>query len=163
RVKTGDRVAVTFFPQWIGGRPTPEQLRSQLGGGSDGMLTEYALAHEESLVQLPAHLSFEEAATLPCAGLTAWVSLASAGLIPGETVLTQGSGGVSVFALQLAKLFGARVVATTSSREKAERLRALGADETIDYLAEPNWDRRAVELTAGEGVDVVVEVGGPNT
>ena len=120
RVKVGDRVAAMFFQRWIGGRMEPDYLRSDLGGSMDGMLTEFSVLDEEGVVLVPEHLSFEEAATLPCAAVTAWASLAErAPVTAGEVVLTMGSGGVSVFALQFAKLFGARVIATTSSAEKA--------------------------------------------
>ena len=164
RVKVGDRVAGTFFQRWIGGRMEAACLRSDLGGSMDGMLTEFALLHEEGVVAIPAHLSFEEAATLPCAAVTAWVSLMErARVTAGETVLTMGTGGVSVFALQFAKLLGARVIATTSSAEKAKRLRELGADDVINYREAPEWDREVLRLTNGVGVDHVVEVGGPST
>jgi NADPH:quinone reductase-like Zn-dependent oxidoreductase len=164
RVKVGDRVAGTFFQRWIGGRMEAACLRSDLGGSVDGMLTEFALLDEEGVVPVPAHLSFEEAATLPCAAVTAWASLAErARVTAGETVLTMGTGGVSVFALQFAKLFGARVIATTSSAGKAQRLRELGADDVINYRETPEWEREVLRLTGGRGVDHVVEVGGPST
>jgi NADPH:quinone reductase-like Zn-dependent oxidoreductase len=119
---------------------------------------------EEALVHVPSHLSFEEAATLPCAAVTAWAALTGHGRVTaGDAVLTQGSGGVSVFALQFARLLGARVIATTSTAEKAERLRALGASEVINYTKTPDWDAKARELTDGRGVDCVVEIGGPGT
>jgi NADPH:quinone reductase-like Zn-dependent oxidoreductase len=163
RVKAGDRVAAAIFPRWIDGPFGPEQA-AQLGGSLDGLLTEYAVLPEEALVHLPAHLSFEEGATLPCAAVTAWNALTGGrGLRAGETVLTLGSGGVSLFALQLAKLFGARVIATTGSKAKAERLRALGADEVLDYRSTPAWEGRVRELTGGRGVDHVVEVVGTLT
>jgi NADPH:quinone reductase-like Zn-dependent oxidoreductase len=128
------------------------------------MLAEYAVLNEEALVLIPSHLSFEEAATLPCAAVTAWVALTGVRrVIAGDTVLTQGSGGVSVFALQFARVLGARVIATTSTAEKAERLKALEASEVINYTETPNWDERARELTDGRGVDCVVEIGGPAT
>lgn len=164
RVKVGDRVAGIFFQRWIGGRMEADYLRSDLGGSMDGMLTEFALLDEEGVVPVPAHLSFEEAATLPCAAVTAWASLAErASVTAGDVVLVMGSGGVSVFALQFAKLFGARVIATTSSGEKAKRLSALGADEVINYRETPEWEREVSRLTSGRGVDHVVEVGGPAT
>jgi NADPH:quinone reductase-like Zn-dependent oxidoreductase len=152
----GDRVSVAIFPRWIDGRfglDVADQL--------DGMLTEYALLDADALVRIPDHLSCEQAATLPCAAVTAWHALTGGrGLQAGETVLTLGSGGVSLFALQFAKAFGARVIATAGSAEKAERLRALGADETINYRATPAWHERVRELTGGLGVDHVVEVTG---
>jgi len=128
------------------------------------MLAEYAVLSEEALVHLPSHLSFEEAATLPCAAVTAWVALTGHRRVTaGDTVLTQGSGGVSVFALQFARLLGARVIATTSTADKAERLRTLGASDVINYKETPDWDEKARELTDGRGVDCVVEIGGPGT
>ena len=163
RAKVGDRVADVLFPHWIDG-PWGQEYSAQLGGSLDGMLTEYALLSEEGVVHIPDHLSFEEAATLPCAGVTAWNALTGARpLQAGDTVLTLGSGGVSLFALQFAKLFGARVIATTSSEEKAQRLKALGADEVVNYHTTPDWDVAVRELTNGRGVDCVVEVGGAGT
>jgi NADPH:quinone reductase-like Zn-dependent oxidoreductase len=159
----GDRVVGTVFPRWIDG-PFEMQYAAQLGGSLDGMLTEVALLSEEALVPIPDHLSFEEAATLPVAAVTAWNALTGGrSLQPGETVLTLGSGGVSLFALQLAKLFGARVIATTSSEEKAQRLKALGTDEVINYRTTSDWHVAVRELTGGQGVDRVIEVGGPGT
>jgi NADPH:quinone reductase-like Zn-dependent oxidoreductase len=130
----------------------------------DGTLREYIVVNEEVATAIPDHLSFEEAASLPCAAVTAWCALVGhAPLYPGEIVLTQGTGGVSIFALQFAKLFGARVISTTSSDEKRERLKALGADETIDYKATPDWDKEVMRLTDGKGADLIVEVGGAGT
>ncbi len=159
RFKTGDRVINSFFPNWFGGsfNAMPEAYVVD----RDGWLTEYKVISVEALVSMPEHLTFEEAATLPCAAVTAWSALS--GVKAGETVLTQGMGGVSVFAVQLAKAFGARVIATTSSPEKALRLRELGADEVIDYRASPDWADQVRALTGGRGVDRVVEVGGPDT
>ncbi len=159
RFKTGDRVVNTFCLNWFGGsfNAMPEQYVAN----RDGWLTEYKVINAESLVAMPQHLSFEEAAGLPCAATTAWSALAGVG--PGDTVLTQGTGGVSLFAVQLAKALGARVIATTSSLDKAERLRALGADHVIDYRASPDWGDQSRALTGGRGVDRVVEVGGPET
>ncbi|MGH2713661.1 MAG: zinc-dependent alcohol dehydrogenase family protein [Thermoleophilaceae bacterium] len=158
-VAVGDRVAAAVFPRWMDGRFAFD-VADQLGGSLDGMLTEYALLDADALVGFPDHLSYEQAATLPCAGVTAWHALTGGrGLRAGETVLTLGSGGVSLFAVQFAKAFGARVIATAGSGEKAERLRALGADEAIDYRATPNWHELVRELTGG-GVDHVVEVTG---
>ncbi len=169
RVKIGDRIAGCFHPRWFGGPIKRDYLTDRLGANLDGMLAEYAVLSEEALVHLPSHLSFEEAATLPCAAVTAWVALTghhrvTAGdTTAGDTVLTQGSGGVSVFALQLARVLGARVIATTSTAEKAERLKALGASEVINYTETPDWDEKARELTDGRSVDCVVEIGGPGT
>jgi NADPH:quinone reductase-like Zn-dependent oxidoreductase len=158
-------VSPTFFQGWIEGPRTAEKSRSALGAGElDGVLRESGAFHQEGLVRIPEHLSYEEAATLPCAALTAWHALVSAGnLKAGDTVLTLGTGGVSVFAIQFAKLHGARVIATSSSDEKLARARALGADETINYRNTPDWDKEALRLTNGAGVDVVVEVGGAGT
>jgi|SRR5579884_1785664 len=163
RVRVGDRVAASIFPQWIDG-PFRWEHSAQLGGSLDGMLTEYAVLSEEALVHIPDHLSFEEAAALPCAAVTAWNALTGERpLQAGETVLTLGSGGVSLFALQFAKLFGARVIATTSSDEKAQRLKKLGADDVINYRTTPDWNEAVRDLTGGRGVDLVVEVGGAGT
>jgi len=164
RVKVGDRIAGCFHPRWFGGPISPDYLTDRLGANLDGMLADYAVLSEEALVHVPSHLSFEEAATLPCAAVTAWVALTGHRRVTaGDTVLTQGSGGVSVFALQLARLIGARVIATTSTADKAERLKALGFSEVINYTETPNWDEKARELTDGRGVDCVVEIGGPGT
>lgn len=165
RVKQGDRVAAAFMPGWLDGPLTPEKQASSLGGaGADGMLAEQVVLPADALVPIPAQLSFEEAATLPCAGVTAWYALfEGAALRPGETVLLLGTGGVSIFALQLSKLAGARVIMTTSSPAKIERVRALGADEVIDSRAVPEWQERVLALTGGRGADLAVEVGGPGT
>src|SRR6202051_2369454 len=164
RVKIGDRIAGCFQPRWFGGPIKPDYLTDRLGANLDGMLAEYAVLSEEALVRVPSHLSFEEAATLPCAAVTAWVALTGHRRVTaGDTVLTQGSGGVSVFALQFAQLLGARVIATTSTAEKAERLKALGASEVINYSETPDWDGKVRELPDGHGVDCVVEIGGPGT
>jgi NADPH:quinone reductase-like Zn-dependent oxidoreductase len=163
RVKVGDRVAASLFPLWLGG-PFSFDVAPQIGGSLDGMLTEFAVLSEHGLVLIPDHLSFEEAATLPCAGVTAWHALTGGRPpVPGDTVLTLGSGGVSLFALQFAKLYGARVIATTSSDEKAKQLTALGADEVVNYRAIPDWHTAVRKLTGGRGVDYVIEVGGAGT
>ncbi len=160
RVKVGDRVAVTMFPRWIDG-PIDWEYAPQIGGSLDGMLTEFVALSEDAVVLIPDHLSFEEAATLPCAAVTAWNALTGAGkLQAGDTVVTLGSGGVSLFALQIAELFGARVIATTSSDDKGKRLRALGADDVINYRTTPDWHRAVRELTQGRGADQVVDIGG---
>ena len=162
-IKVGDRVAGAVFPYWIDG-PYTRDVAPQLGGSLDGMLTEYAILPEEGVVHIPEHLSFEEAAALPCAAVTAWNALTGGHpLLAGDTVLTLGSGGVSLFALQFAKLFGTRVIATTSSEEKAERLKALGADAVVNYRTTPDWSGTVRELTGGRGADHVIEVGGPST
>jgi NADPH:quinone reductase-like Zn-dependent oxidoreductase len=157
----GDRVMSLFFPDWLGGRATPENTRTLPGDRDDGFAREEVTAPASWFTRVPAGYSHAEAATLPCAGLTAWRALMVDGpLLAGETVLVQGSGGVSVFALQFAKAAGATVIATTSSRTKMERYRALGADHVIDHRADPEWGRTVRKLTGGRGVDHVVEVGG---
>lgn len=164
RVKPGDRVCPIFAQRWISGEPIRERLRATLGGPLDGTLAELAVFDEEGLVHVPAHLTDEEAATLPCSAVTAWNALVTEGGVKaGDTVLVQGTGGVSIFALQLGRLLGARVIATSSSDEKLARVRELGAAETINYREVPEWGARAKELTGGVGVDHVVEVGGAET
>ncbi|MER5642366.1 NAD(P)-dependent alcohol dehydrogenase [Kitasatospora sp. NPDC002227] len=163
RYRVGDRVLGAYWPRWQAGRLTPE-LFDQLGNTLDGMLTEYALLDEQWAVRVPEQLSWAEAATLPCAGVTAWTALTHGRpLRPGQTVLTLGSGGVSLFALQLAKAMGCRVLVTTSDPAKAGRLKALGADEVIDYTAVPEWSTAVRELTGGAGADLVVETVGART
>ena len=164
RVKPGDRVALTFHPHWFGGAYTHSPAFLGRGGSVDGVLADYTCVSENELVHLPPHLSFEEGASLPCAAVTAWSALCgNATLLPGQSVLVQGSGGVSILALQFAKLFGARVIATSSSDEKLAELRRLGADEGINYIKIPNWSEEVLRVTNGVGVDVVVEVGGART
>jgi NADPH:quinone reductase-like Zn-dependent oxidoreductase len=164
RVQPGDRVCGIFAQRWISGEPTRERLRSTLGGPLDGTLAELAVFDQEGVVKVPGHLSDEEASTLPCAAVTAWSALVTeGGLTAGDTVLVQGTGGVSLFALQLAKVLGARVIATSSQDEKLERVRRMGADGLINYREVPDWGKRAKELTDGIGVDNVVEVGGAGT
>jgi NADPH:quinone reductase-like Zn-dependent oxidoreductase len=163
RFRVGDRVASVFAQKWTSGTPTKEKISSTLGGPLDGMLAELRSLNEEGLVRVPAQLSDAEAATLPCAAVTAFSALMQAGVVPGQTVLVQGTGGVSLFALQFAKLAGARVLLTSSSEEKLSRARTLGADEGINYRSTPEWGKRARELTGGVGVDHVVEVGGAGT
>jgi NADPH:quinone reductase-like Zn-dependent oxidoreductase len=164
RVKPGDRVAGIFLQRWIGGELDETHGASALGGSIGGVLAEYVVFDQEGLALLPSHLSFEEGATLPCAAVTAWNALYGLRpLQPGQTVLVLGTGGVSIFALQFAHAAGARVIATSSSRAKLERARALGASDGIDYTAVPEWQDRVLELTGGRGVDHVVEVvGGAN-
>jgi len=164
RWKKGDRVAANFFPTWIDGDFSAEHHPKALGGGQDGMLAEEVVLHESAWVRIPEHLSFEEASTLPCAGVTAFNALfRSASLQPGDTVLVQGTGGVSIFALQLAVAVGARVILTSQSAEKRERAKQLGADHVLDYKATPKWGEAALAWTQGRGVDIAVEVGGPGT
>jgi NADPH:quinone reductase-like Zn-dependent oxidoreductase len=164
RVAVGTRVAGTFFQDWVGGEPSREKCRRTLGGPVDGSFQELWLLDEQGLVTVPAHLSDEEAATLPCAALTAWNALTVRGnLRAGDTVLVQGTGGVSLFALQFGKMFGARVLVTSSSDEKLERARALGADGLINYRRLPEWGKEARKLAGGDGVDHIIEVGGAGT
>lgn len=158
--KPGDRVAAIFMQNWLDGPPTAAKSRYALGGDIDGMLAEYIVLKETGLVAIPEHLSFQEAATLPCAAVTAWNALSVGNLKPGNTVLIQGTGGVSIFALQLARLRGARVLGISSSHEKLERAYALGLDGGLNYKESPEWDRWALDETAGQGVDLVIEVGG---
>jgi NADPH:quinone reductase-like Zn-dependent oxidoreductase len=161
RVKVGDRVIGTFFQRWIDGPTSLAKRDVALGGTCNGLLAEYALLDAEGLVLAPDHLSDEEASCLPCAGVTAWRGLTGgAGFLPGETVLVQGTGGVSLFAAQFAKAAGGRVIITSSSDEKLEKTRTLGADAGINYRTIPDWDMRVLELTGGVGVDRVIEVGG---
>lgn len=164
RVKVGDRVALTFNPDWVGGPWRANTSMLCRGSGLPGVMREEIVAHQSEVVVIPAHLDFEEGATLACAGVTAWHALCGAEpLMPGMSVLLQGAGGVSVFGLQFAKLFGARVIMTTSSPERAARLKSLGADEVIDYRAQPQWNNVVRELTAGQGVDLTIEIGGAET
>ena len=164
RVEVGDRVAGNFFQRWPGGHASADTQASALGGSIDGMLREYAVLEEDGVVKLPAHLSYQEGACLPCAGVTAWNALVEHGrLIAGQTVLVQGTGGVSMLALQFCKIFGADVIATSSSDAKLERAKKLGAAHGVNYKTTPDWDKAAVELTGGVGVDQVVEVGGAGT
>ena len=164
RVRPGERVIPIFAQRFLAGAPTRDKLRSTLGGPLDGTLAEYVALHEDGVVAAPEHLSHVEAATLPCSGVTAWNALVGEGpLRPGSTVLVQGTGGVSVFALQIARIAGARVIVTSSSERKLERARELGAWETIHYPSVPEWGAAARRLTGGVGVDVVVDVGGTAT
>jgi len=162
--KLGDRVAGTFFQTWTGGRIPANAGRNSLGGQLDGMLAEYVALPQDGAIRVPDHLSFAEAATLPCAALTAWNALIETGhLKAGETVALIGTGGVSCFALQLAKLHGAFVLLTSGSDAKLERAKALGADVRINYRTTPEWDQEVLRATDGLGVDHVVEVGGAGT
>lgn len=161
RFKVGERVIPAYVPDWVRGGPTEENSRRRLGGPLDGLLREYACIHEEAAVAAPAHLTDAEAATLPIAGVTAWHALFTAGRVgPGDTVVVQGTGGVSLFALQLARMAGARVLITSRSPAKLERAVALGAAAGIHTGAEPEWDARVLALTEGRGADHVVDVVG---
>ncbi|NYS20926.1 NAD(P)-dependent alcohol dehydrogenase [Streptomyces sp. SJ1-7] len=159
RFQVGDRVVNSFNPTWFGG--PVRKVGRMYGTDIDGWLSDYAVVDEHALVSMPGHLSFEEAATLPCAALTAWSAVAGVG--PGDTVLVQGSGGVSLFALQFALAAGARTIATTSSEAKAERLLGLGASDAVNYAETPDWGSVVRTLTDDRGVDLVVEVGGAAT
>ncbi|TGK62210.1 NAD(P)-dependent alcohol dehydrogenase [Leptospira wolffii] len=162
--KPGDKVNATFAPYWLNGAATKHELRTTLGGPLDGTLREYAILPATGVVPMPTHLSFEEAATLPCAALTAWSSFfVESKLKQGESVVVQGTGGVSLFALQFAKQVGATVYLTSSSDEKLERGKELGADFLINYKENPAWGKKIRELTGGEGADHIVEVGGAGT
>jgi NADPH:quinone reductase-like Zn-dependent oxidoreductase len=162
--KAGDRVMGAFHPRWFGGEMPSTIARDSYGAESDGWLCELKALSQEAVVRLPDALSYEEGATLPCAGLTAWTALTgSTPIRAGHSVLVQGSGGVSIFALQLARAVGATVIATTSSAAKADQLRALGAAHVVNYAEDPQWGKSVRTLTGGRGVDRVVEVGGPGT
>ncbi len=165
RVQVSDRVATTVFQRWLDGDTLlPAAYGSVLAGGLDGVLADHIVVHEDGLVHVPGHLNDEEASTLPCAALTAWHALVTKGRVrAGETILVQGTGGVSIFALQFGLMVGARVITTSKSDKKLDRVRELGAWETINYANTPDWAERAVELTGGTGVDHVVEVGGLGT
>lgn len=164
RVKKGDRVAGIFFQNWLTGDIVASYFASALGGSIDGMLADQVVLHEDGVVQLPDYMTYEDAATLPCAAVTAWQGLVTKGFMKaGDTVLVQGTGGVSIFALQFAVMSGARVIITSSSDEKLARAKQLGAWETINYKKTPDWAQRTLELTNREGVDHVVEVGGAGT
>ena len=164
RFKGGERVAGIFAQSWLGGEQVSDAWHTALGGAIDGVLAEYGVFDEDGLVVLPDHLSYEQGATLPCAGVTAWNGLyGGRPLKAGETVLTLGTGGVSIFAIQLARAAGARVIATSSSDAKLERARALGAHDTVNYRTHPEWEREVRRLTDGVGVDHVIEIGGTGT
>ncbi|MBS2536412.1 NAD(P)-dependent alcohol dehydrogenase [Catenulispora sp. NF23] len=163
RFAVGDRVTASYWPRWISGRLRPEVV-DQLGCTVDGWLTEYALLDQAAAVAVPEHLTWAEAAALPCAGVSAWNALTRPGtLTAGQTVLVLGTGDVALFAAQLAKAMGCRVIATTSSAAKAERLRGIGVDDVVDYVATPEWSKEVRALTGGAGADLVVETQGPAT
>jgi NADPH:quinone reductase-like Zn-dependent oxidoreductase len=164
RFKVGDKVLPIFFPRWIGGRPGPHDTEVSLGGAVDGVLTEYLVIDEQSLVAMPAGLSYEEAATLPCAAVTAWNGLITRGRMqPGDYVLLEGTGGVSIFGLQYAVALGAKPIITSSSDEKLARAKALGAIGGVNYVTTPDWENPVRALTGGAGVQQALEVGGKDT
>ena len=165
RVKVGDKVAGCFFQRWVGGEMDPRAVaESALGGALDGMLAEYVVLEEDGVVKIPPHLSIEEGAALPCAGVTAWNSIVHHGkLIAGRTILLQGTGGVSIFGLQLAHAMGITPIITSSSDDKLAKAKALGAACLINYKTTPDWDQAAKDFTGGRGVDHVIEVGGAAT
>jgi len=164
RVKVGDRVAGNFFQRWYGGEPPADAQSSALGGGTDGMLAEYAVLEEDGVVKIPQHLSLEEGATLPCAAVTVWNAMTEhARLKAGDTILLQGTGGVSIFGLQFAHAMGIRAIITSSSDAKLARAKTLGAAFCINYKTTPDWEKAAMQFTGGVGVDHVVEVGGAAT
>lgn len=160
----GDRVTGCFFPYWQVGEVSNAHVRDALGGNVDGMLAELVVLRGDAIVRTPAHMSDDEASTLPCAALTAWNGMFEvARLRPGQSVLLLGTGGVSIAGLQLGQIAGVRTIITSSSDEKLVRARALGADETINYRERPDWERAVLDLTGGRGVDLVLEVGGEGT
>ncbi|HTZ03167.1 MAG TPA: NAD(P)-dependent alcohol dehydrogenase [Xanthobacteraceae bacterium] len=164
RFKPGDRVAGNFFQRWPGGEAMADAHLSALGGGIDGMLAEYVVLEEDGVVKIPPHLSLEEGATLPCAAVTAWHAMVEhAKLKAGDTVLLQGTGGVSIFGLQFAHAMGVRAIITSSSDDKLKRAKTLGAAFGINYKTTPDWEKAAMEFTGGAGVDHVIEVGGAAT
>lgn len=164
RWKPGDRVVVQYVQNWTKGKVDRESNAVRVAWQTPGVMSEYTAIPEHGLVKMPENLRFEEAATLPIAALTAWYSLIEqAGLRPGQTVLTQGTGGVSLFALQIAKAAGAKVIATTSSEEKAARLKTLGADAVVNYRQHPEWHEQVIALNGGEGVDITLDVAGAAT
>jgi NADPH:quinone reductase-like Zn-dependent oxidoreductase len=163
-VAVGDRVCGAFFQHWLDGDPAPEKFKGALGGDMDGTLAQQILLDQHGVVKFPEHLSFEEAATLPCAGVTAWNAVVTAASVKsGDTVLIQGTGGVSCFALQFAHNLGARVLGTSSSADKLRRAAELGLDAGLNYRDNPEWARWAISQTGGRGVDLTVEVGGAGT
>jgi NADPH:quinone reductase-like Zn-dependent oxidoreductase len=160
----GNRVVIPFMPDWLDGEFTATAAASALGGDVDGLLRQFATVRADALLRIPEHLSFEQAATLPCAAVTAWHGLFCSGkLRPGQTLLLQGTGGVSLFGLQFGKIAGAKIILISSSDEKLERARTLGAHHTVNYKSEPDWEKQILEITGGRGVDLTLEVGGAGT
>lgn len=163
-IEIGDRVATCFFQDWVDGPCSERAMNSALGGAIDGVLTRRAMLNERGVVKIPDSMSYEHAATLPCAALTAWRAIVVEGQVkPGDTVLLLGTGGVSIFALQFVKMIGARAIITSSSPEKLRRARLMGAWQTINYRDKPDWEQEVLKMTGGQGVDLVVEVGGAGT
>lgn len=164
RVAVGDRVCPTYFQHWTGGQPDLERLTRSLGGPIDGTMADFMCLSEEGVVKVPGHLTDIEAATLPCAALTAWSALVTYSKTrPGDRVLVQGCGGVALFAVKLAKLLGAHVTVITSTEEREERVKLLGADATINYRTTPEWAKASREITGGRGFDMILELGGEKT
>lgn len=164
RVKVGDRVTANCQSHWIGGPFLPEYHATSIGMTIDGTLAEYILVDENAVVKIPDYLSYQEAASLPCAAVSAWSALTfGSPLTPGNTVLVQGAGGVALFGLQISKMFGARVLAITSSEKKAAVLKSLGADAVVNYREVPEWDKAILDLTDGVGVDKIIDIGGGAT
>lgn len=164
KFKLGERVSGIFTQSWISGEPTKDNWVSTLGSPLEGLLAEYVVLPENGLVRVPEHLTDEEAASLPCAGVTAWHAVVEEGKVKeGDTVVVQGTGGVSLFALQFAKLFGAKVIATSSSDKKLEQAKKIGADYGINYRTESEWDKAVLELTNGRGADLIIDLGGAST
>lgn len=163
RVIVGDRVCPVFFQNWIGGEPDLERLSQSLGGPIDGTMAETMCLSEQGVVKVPAHLADAEAASLPCAALTAWSALTASATKPGDRVLIQGCGGVALFAVQFAKLLGSQVTVITSSDERMERVRQVGADATINYRTTPEWAKATRDITCGRGYDLIIELGGEKT
>ncbi|TGL92738.1 NAD(P)-dependent alcohol dehydrogenase [Leptospira barantonii] len=162
--KVGDKICANFAQTWLDGAPDKTMLKNTLGGPLDGTLCQYRIFPEHGIVPMPENLSFAEAATLPCAALTAYTAIVTHGNIqPGATIVVQGTGGVSIFALQFAKMMGCRVIATSSSDEKLAKCKALGADEVINYNEKPNWEKEVRKITDMEGADLIIEVGGAGT
>jgi NADPH:quinone reductase-like Zn-dependent oxidoreductase len=164
RVAVGDRVCPTYFQRWVSGEPDLERLTQSLGGPIDGTMTEYMCLSEEGVSKVPAHLSDVEAATLPCAALTAWSALVTcSNTRPGDRVLVQGCGGVALFAVAFAKILGAHVTVISSSDERIERVRQMGADAAINYRSTPEWAKATRDITGGRGYDLILELGGEKT
>jgi len=164
RVAVGDRVCPTFFQRWVSGEPDLERMTQSLGGPVDGTMTAFMCLSEEGVSKVPAHLSDIEAATLPCAALTAWSALVTcSNTRPGDRVLIQGCGGVALFAVAFAKILGAHVTVITSSDERIERVRQLGADATLNYRTTPEWAKASRDITGGRGYDLILELGGEKT